>query len=56
LTYAHQNKGKTQIAQALQALAAPQLLLNMKAKEEEDKKIRDNVESMMKLNLRGLSI
>jgi hypothetical protein len=30
-----------------------ELLSVMKVKEEEDKKRRDNVESMMKLNLRG---
>jgi WD40 repeat protein len=35
------------------AMEYGELLSAMKAKEEEDKKRRDNVESMMKLNLRG---
>jgi BTB/POZ domain len=35
------------------AMEYGKLLSAMKAKEEEDKKRRDNVESMMKLNLRG---
>jgi hypothetical protein len=35
------------------AMEYSELFMTMKAKEEEDKKRRDNVESMMKLNLRG---